>query len=669
MAEVGSLQVDHSYKRVVESWFPDLFRNQQSKSKASNAGETKSNVGKNRSESESTSLVDKSTLKPQMKKKETVPMATKIGSLVEGKILPKLKKRQHQQQNQQGGNPGNRMATADPHESEDQDSKLKSLSQQKQQVSPQQQQGGQKMSRSQVRRMKRRQKKAQLEQQAAGTQEVPEPVTGQFPTLENLLQSPSKLSQGKVDGSEQNKDKDKKNNGPKQSPSHTGLNVKVETPSQKQKAGNKEKESISPTNSWGMKDSTGKKASTSSTQVGQMEPQTPGKTVNGGDMSSPISKKKKIKKQQQSQEQSVTESPKSSKQTPEKQLDSDLKLSSPNAEAKSNQATTPSPVSKNKRKIVQATPEHPLSDLPVSPKQDSAASNKTTDALLKGDLKQVEVTQDESCTISKKRRRRRRSKSKEPPSKDLAESKEDTADSKNPMNVIQVNLFISPTGNGEQVGNLEGEVSTPVDGKKKRKQRKTKKVVTPEEQKPHEPVEPSPKKPKLQNQPDLPGGAAKQAIEKQMSTSSVSPASPTGQETSPTKKAKKKRKNSLVSEQGSGKKTVEEDIVSITEGITEGIPAKKQRLSVEKNDTNEQPAGAPKRRKRARGKRKRTTSEQSQSSETGASTAVEPGSEEGGTVSSAKPESDSATTLSPTCKKRKRRRRNRHKKDVLPGEE
>eukprot|EP00058_Branchiostoma_floridae_P021209 XP_002606699.1 hypothetical protein BRAFLDRAFT_120071 [Branchiostoma floridae] len=613
MAEVGSLQVDHSYKRVVESWFPDLFRNEQSKSKTSDAGGRKSDVGKNRSEFESASL-DKSTLKPQKKKKQTVPMATKIGSLVEGKILPKLKKRP-QQQNQLKGNPGNRMATADPDESEDQDSKLKSLSQQKQLINPQQQQGGQKMSRSQARRLKRRQKKA-MEQQAAGTQEW----------------SPSKLSQGKGEGSKQNKDKDKKNNGPKQSPSHAVVNIKVDTPSQKQKAGNKEKESISPTNSWGMKDSTGKKASTPSTQVGQMEPQTPGKTVNGGDMSSPVSKKKKIKKQQQSQEQSVTESPKSSKQTPEKQLDSDLKLSSPNAEAKSNQATTPSPVSKNKRKIVQATPEHPLSDLPVSPKQDSAASNKTTDALLKGDLKQVEVTQDESCTISKKRRRRRRSKSKEPPSKDLAESKEDTADSKNPMNVIQVNLFISPTGNGEQVGNLEGEVSTPGDGKKKRKQRKTKKVVTPEEQKPHEPVEPSPKKPKLQHQPDLSGGAAKQALDKQKS--SVSAVSLTGQETSPTKKAKKKRKNSLVLEQGSGKKTVEEDIVSSTE-VT---PAKKQRLSVEENeaDTGAQPTGALKRRRRARGKRKRTTSEQSQSSETGASTTVKSGSEEGATVSSAK---------------------------------
>ncbi|CAH1266501.1 Hypp3398 [Branchiostoma lanceolatum] len=237
MAEVGSLQVDHSYKRVVESWFPDLFQKEQPKSKASDAGATKRESGKNGSQPESTATIsgEKSPLKSPKKKKQTVPIATKIGSLVEGKILPKLKKRQQVQQWEQTESKAP-TANSNTTESEDQDSKLNSLSQRKQPGGqPQtghemtgQSQGGHKMSRSQVRRMKRRQKKA-MEQQTAGRQDVP--VTGQFPTLENLLQSPSKVPQGKAEDIGQNKDEEKstgkKNIGPKQSTSHAGVNLSL----------------------------------------------------------------------------------------------------------------------------------------------------------------------------------------------------------------------------------------------------------------------------------------------------------------------------------------------------------------------------------------------------------------------------------------------------------
>ncbi|KAI8501808.1 hypothetical protein Bbelb_202200 [Branchiostoma belcheri] len=507
MAEVGSLQVDHSYKRVVESWFPDLFQKEQPKTKVSDAGGRKGDVGKNGRQSESTSG-EKPSLK--QKKKQTVPMATKIGSLVEGKILPKLKKTQQVHQREQKGN---KVPPADSNEGKDEDSKLTSLSQsQRKQPDGQQQGGQQKLSRNQVRRMKRRQRK---EQQAAGTQEVPEPVTGQFPTLENLLQSPSKLSQGKVGSIQQTKEKE-----------------------------------------------------------------------------------------QQRQEQSLTESPKPEEQT---------------AEAKEDQS---SPVTgkKNKRKRFHAMQDQPSPNQPVCSKTDSPALRRTEEAQSRNDSGEKEVSQDATVLVSKKRKRKRRnSKSKEAPSEEL---KEDTAD-------FKTQVSISPTGDGKQEGDAEGQVSTPGEGKRRRKRRRAKKVVTPEEQEPQEPVEPSPKKPKLQNKPNLPGGAAKQTTDKP---------SPSGQKTSSAKMEKKKRKTPLVQEQGGEEKTLKTE-------DTEETPAKKQRLSVEKNedvdattaDADVQPAGGLKKRKRRR-RRKRTTSEQSQSSETEASTAVEPAPKEGDTVSSAEPE-------------------------------
>ncbi|XP_078677831.1 uncharacterized protein LOC144914149 [Branchiostoma floridae x Branchiostoma belcheri] len=338
-------------------------------------------------------------------------------------------------------------------------------------------------------------------------------------------------------------------------------------------------------------------------------------------------------KEQQRQEPSLTESPKPSEQT---------------AEAKQDQASSPATGKKNKRKRSHVTQDQPSPNLPVHSKPDSPGLSRTEEAQSRNDTGEKEISQDATVLVSKKRKRKRHnSKSKEAPSEEL---KEDTSDFKKQVNV-------SPAGDGEQAGNAEEQVSTPGEGKRRRKRRRGKKVVTPEEQEPQGPVEPSPKKPKLQNKPNLPGGAAKQTTDKPSSS---------GQGTSTGKLEKKKRKTPLVPEQGGEEKTLKTE-------DTKETPAKKQRLSVKKNedvdattaDADTQPAGGLKKRKRRR-RRKRTTSEQSQSSEAEASTAVEPAPKEGDTVSSAEPEDESVTTLSP--KKKKKRRRSRHKKDVSPEE-